>query len=273
MYQSYLDFWRLVELSGFRTCYVDEIDLRKDEVYITTPVNGETRPHIRSNRSKLTKPQEARIVVWMLERPNTQDINGGVRELSQYSDAVWISDAWMARRSKEIAEAEGGPHYTFAELGSHPGLSLGPRGQIYYDVAHLSYTVPRREAIYKALSAFGYRVAPNAWGSERDNILRSTRAILNIHQDDNKLIVEPLRMAVAAAYELPYLSEISRDPYPLIPGKTLLHAPYNDLTLDLRKWLSSDALNEMGHCLYERLCVHSNFRNGVMEALYRTFAE
>lgn len=59
VYQSYDDFWRLVALSGFETCYVDEIDHNRDATYIFTPTNGETLNGWDRGR--------ARIIWWDLE--------------------------------------------------------------------------------------------------------------------------------------------------------------------------------------------------------------
>ena len=213
-YQSYSDFWRLVALSGFQTCYVDQIDLERENTYITAPVNGETRPHLYDRRSKLKGAQKAQVIVWLLERPDvTGDVNAGVRELMKYVDAIWTSDKWLADTSGKLSEADGGPHYVYAEMGSHPELAMGPSSHSGHDIAHLSYTVPRREAIYKPLAGLGAKIAPNAWGDHRDGVLRSTRAILNVHQDELGLI-EPLRMVVAAAYRLAYLTEDCPEPVP-----------------------------------------------------------
>ena len=45
-YDSYTDFWRLVELSGFPTIYVNEIDITKPGIYITSPMNGDYIEHM-----------------------------------------------------------------------------------------------------------------------------------------------------------------------------------------------------------------------------------
>ncbi len=272
VYQSYSDFWRLVELSGFQTCYVDEVDLEKDQVYVTAPVNGETRPHLHHRRAQLKSPQQARIIVWLLERPDTMgDVNAGVREIMKYVDAVWTSDWWLAETSRKLSEAEGGPSYIYAPMGSHPELSLGPQSDGRgHDIAHLSYAVPRREAIYKPLAAFGCRIAPNAWGDERDGILRSSRAMLNVHQDESRLI-EPLRIAVAAAYRLAYLTEECGSLLPLVHDETCLSAPYRELVQSVLSWFKHKDLGQLGERLHQKLCIQTNFREGVLEALSRSF--
>jgi hypothetical protein len=267
-YASYDDFWKLVELSGFKTCFVDQIDLAADEVYIHAPVNGETRPHIFHRRSILSGPQKARLVVFMLEKPYDPDSPGSVEakvraladDCLKFCEAVWISDRWIA--SLDL-------RWVYVELASHPAFASGPREPIQYDFAHMSCVTPRREGIYQHLAA-QFRMAPNAWGDERDRILRSTRAMLNVHQD-NTVCLEPLRVAIAAAYRLAYLTESSPDPYPLIPGQTCSQAGYDRLKPDVSAWLTQQDLRAMGEALYQRLCVTSNFRKGVMDALERTF--
>lgn len=267
-YTSYSDFWKLVELSKFETCYVDQMDLESDQIYITSPVNGEHRPHVSHRRSTLKSAQQARIVTWMLERPVNTDSASVMRsqlrtlaeDVLKFSEAVWISDRYVASIE---------PRFTYVELGSHPEFSAGPKHPPQHDVAHMSCSVPRRDAIFSQLSK-SMRVAPNAWGSQRDQILRETRAMVNVHQDESK-ICEPLRIAVAAAYKLAYLTEECHDVYPLVDGVTCFSAPYGLLQDAIHHWTAGGDLVGMGERLYDRLCVKSDFRKGVMNALDRTF--
>jgi hypothetical protein len=269
-YQSYSDFWRLVEISGFRTCYVDEIDLPKREIYITTPINGEIRPHVTHRRSILTGPQEAKIVWWNLERPDSWDLQGRTVEQSimeangdilKYADAVWVSDRWVASVDERSR---------FVVLGSHPEMSSGPSIGVEYATAHMSYITDRRKRVYEVVEK-AVRIAPNAWGADRDRILRSTKAMLNVHQTP-ALIMEPLRVAVAAAYKLPYLSEEMNDPYPLEPGVSCLTAPYEEMGDAVVSWLNED-LSKIGIELHKRLCIETTFRIGVLKGLIDTFGE
>lgn len=266
-YQSYSDLWRLVELSNFHTCYVDEIDVEKDEIYITAPFNGESQGHLPHRRSILKSPQKATVILWMLEKPYAVDGTSGTvgQKVSstldrclKFFDVVWISDKWIAGVD---------PRYVYAELGSHPGLASGPKTAIEYDFAHMSCIVPRREGIYGSLSR-SLRMAPNGWGAERDKTLRATKAMLSVHQDLVQ-VTEPLRIALAAAYRLAYLTEDSPNSEPLEPGKTCHSAPYDMLTNDVPLWFAQQDLTSMGERLYQRLCVQSNFRKGVMDALER----
>ena len=60
-YESYQDFFRLVELSDFETIYVDELDISKEGVYIVCPMNGEWRPHIDNQDRKSTRLNSSHI--------------------------------------------------------------------------------------------------------------------------------------------------------------------------------------------------------------------
>lgn len=266
-YTSYSDFWRLVELSNFKTCYVDEIDLEKDEIYVSCPLNGEHKEIFPYRRSILKCPQRATVALWQLEKPYNPDSGPGtvsdkvkatVDRCLGYFDSVWISDKWIAGLD---------PRFTYVEMGSHPELASSAKDSIQYDFAHMSYMIGRREAIYAPLSRT-LRMAPNAWGVERDRILRSTRAMLNVHQD-NVQVIEPLRIALAAAYRMAYLTEDSPNLDPLEPGKTCHTAPYDHLISDVPLWFAQQDLALMGERLFQRLCVQSNFRKGVMDALER----
>ncbi len=268
-YDSYRDFWRLVEASGFKTCVVSEMALESDNVYITTPINGEHRPHITHRRSILKGSQKAKLIAWNLERPDggrhaSVDPTGAVKEvyadLWKYFDAVWASDRYLASMPDD-------PRSVYVTLGSHQDLAEGdqPFPGFSYDVAHMSYITDRRKTI---LSTLGLRQAPNAWGSDRDAILRRTRAMLNIHQTESP-VSEPLRIALAAAYRMPYLTEECRELYPLKDGETCLSASHGSLQAKVKEWLSRD-ITQIGHNLYKLLVEEMPFRKGVMEGLERT---
>lgn len=270
-HQSYTDFWKLVELSGFQTCFVDEIDLLKEILYITTLINGEISPHLAHRRSLIggRQNQKCRIAWWNLERPDSHSMerkplpvfvrDEAVRMLKEF-DAVWHSDRWISSLSPDIR---------YVEMGSHPGLApSGPaRASTVYDIAHMSYVVSRRQAVLGRLQ--GLRIAPNCWEAKRDTVLRSTRAMLNIHQT-NAPIIEPLRIALSAAYALPYLTEDAADPWPLEPGKTCLSAPHSALANSVREWLCRD-LEPLGHALRDRLTVNTDFARSILQVVKESF--
>ena len=267
VYDSYSDFWRLVELSDFRTCFVDEMDLQAAQTYIVVPVNGEVRPHITHRRT--LGSQAARIIWWNLERPDAPLDFGGLRsvdvgyakvidEILEYVDEVWVSDFHYSELDRRMR---------LVPLGSDPDLCGGPRLSRKYDVALMAAGVPRRDGVIYELKKAGLRVAPNAWGEERDKILRSTPIMLNIHQHENPLpISEPLRFALAAAYRMVLVSETIEHSYPLNQGQDFVHCPLPQIvdtvrTLSINPWGRALDLN-----LHNTLCVQYNFRRCVEEA-------
>lgn len=257
VYGSYTDFWSLVELAGFRTCYVDEIDIDANLTYVTTPMTGELKSR------NLPKDRRAKIIWWNLERPDgefAQRFSAVIDEVLSHVDEIWVSDRYyqsMDQRQK------------FVILGSHPGLLVEPwTPGNRWDVAHLSYMNGRRNHVYGRLQERGLTLAPNAWGNERTNVLFNSSVLLNVHQTD-ALIGEPLRFAVAAAHAVPLLSETILDAYPLAPGVDFLPAHYEDL-VDLCGQAARgriEILTQLGANLYERLCVEHPFGREVRKAL------
>lgn len=272
-YHSYQDFWRLVELSEFPTCHVDEMRLDEECVYIFTPVNGEFRPCIEKERARVgEKSRRAKIVWWFLERPDTGNPDGVVDvprrateandEMAPWVDAIWVSDRYLASLDTRSV---------YTPLYSHPKLPETQRdpGGYAYDLSHLSSPTPRREVILGALGR-EFRIARNAWGLDRDGLLWTSRAMLNVHQG-HSTIGEPLRFAVAAAYRMPLLSENLYDPWPLEDGKTVLQAPYAGIVGAVMGWMRSRGdLAAFGEALYQKLCVENDFRRGVEEAVRTT---
>ena len=51
-YESYYDFWRLVDLSGFKIISVSDLDISQPGIYITAPMNRDWRNHINSEYKK-----------------------------------------------------------------------------------------------------------------------------------------------------------------------------------------------------------------------------
>jgi hypothetical protein len=215
-YQSYTDFWSLVELSGFHTCFVDEIDFyNQNNVYIFAPMNGEWRPLI-DNKFPLgfdNRSPRATLVMWNLERPGEDSIGnfavGNQALIGRYLDRVIVSDRELARLSR----------LDYVTLGGHEGL--GNPGKFEYkrfDLIHLSCYSNHRSFLFDAPDRpkrllNGFTIAQNGWHAERDIALMSARYMLNIHQDSHPFI-EPLRFVLAAMYGLPIISEGCIDAYP-----------------------------------------------------------
>lgn len=266
-YDSYVDFWRLVELSGFQTCWVDEIDLGMPALYITTPINGEQPPHLRSERERCGPDRPGRVLWWLLERPDASDRSTTFSE--QLSDGLAFTDAVCC--SDRLVQSLD-PRLLHLAMGSHPELAPGgvlSRQRPDFHVAHISYAWGRREAIYVELARRGLSIAPACWGAERDSVLRRSRLLLNLQQYTLP-VVAPLRFAVAAAYRMPLVTEAVQNPFPLTDAE-LSQAPYDrivDHVLGLLQWSGSD-LDALGDRLHQRLCVDWTFRRGVEQLLER----
>lgn len=232
VYDSYVDFFRLAELSGFPIAYVDEVDVSADKIFIITPMNGEWRPHIDNQEAK---PRNAHLILWNLERPSGSAGSVGNyarsnRDLiyKRHIDEVWVSDARLAQ--------ETGAH--FIVLGSHPGLG-DPGDEKIYDFCHMSYETGRRQTIYSKLVEGGHKVGPNCWPPERDDILRKSRFALNIHQDHHPF-QEPLRFALFAAWGLPILSETVYDGTPWVSEQHIIWNGYDGMVGKLAQMLDND---------------------------------
>ena len=270
-YQSYTDYKELVRLGGFDTCYVDQVDFtRPDTFYIVSPINGEWRPH--RDRHKTGRPYNARVALWDLERPagrgGLASYFAGAKELLNhwYFDEVWLSDRWLASEAHD-------QRIRFVPLGSHAELGTTERATKFeYDFAHLSYVGPhRRSSLYGQLAERNISLMPNGWGQERRDNLIKTKFMLNVHQDDSPLI-EPLRLALAAAYGMPVLSEKILDANPYTrQGEThnIIQAEYDDLVGRAASLLNDDygwhlAMGRRSHAL---MCLDYTFSRVVREAV------
>jgi len=250
VYDSYQDLWRLVELSGIETCYVDELRFDRDVLYVCATINGEIRPHIVNERKRCGAGVRARTAAWALERPDAPSAppwEAEVTDLLRFFDIVWVSDQTLQALD---------PRTRFVPFGSHAGLGSSSKREMAYDVAFMGYMIPRRDSIAAQLRAHGLRVAPNGWGAERDTILRSTRLMLNVHQHERPMPVgEPLRFALAAAYQLPLVSELVERPAPLTNGYDVLLRTYDELVSAVRVVLSdATECSRLGGNLHGTLC-------------------
>lgn len=244
-YDSYTDFWRLVELSGYATCHADEIDPLSDNTYIVTPVNGEWQEGWKYPR--------ARIILWDMEWREAAPVIPGVSE-------VWASDRWYAQQI--------GARYVL--LGSHPGLVMDAPAvrERRYDLALMAYLGPwRRNHLTTNMIRAGLTFAPNAWGEQRHQNLVSSLAMLHIHQHDQFPTIAPLRWALAAAYGLPLISESVAD-RGAFTARHFLSSEYANLVpFTCRALQEFHALQEAGASLKQFLCYEHSFRAEVEAAL------
>jgi hypothetical protein len=278
-YDSYTDFWRLVELSGFPIISVSDIDITKYQIIVTSPMNGDYQEHFVGNLAQWEEtgeitggqlkrqkdsglPRLAHLIIWNLERPSG---SGSVPEYALRSkswiddrlcDEVWVSDPSLADETM----------LRYVSLGSDYGLGeLGDQKK--YDFTHQSVIIPRRANIYKH---FGEgQIGPNCWpwdNPSRDDVLKSSRFALNVHQD-NWPFCEPLRLALFAAYGLPVISETLANGYPY--GEAIHQIPYHNLVDSLKGFLKDDygRWAEMGLKLQKLMCEDLQFGRVVRQAI------
>ncbi len=246
-YPSYVDFWKLVELSNFETVYIDEVDLSKTAAYIITPFNGEVKA-LLENHGK--EPRRALLIWWLLERLdviNTTELDG----LAKAFDAIWVS----CRYAKTLH-----PSFKHVVLGSHPHLGSDP-DSIKFDFTHQSYVTPRRKTVYDRLRGMGLSEGPSGWGDQRDQVLKQSACMVHVQQSDGPFYT-PLRFALAAAYALPVISEKLGDAYPL---DFLPQAAYGDLHTLVEEVCRDPS--EHGAKLFQALCLDRTFRSEVEKAL------
>lgn len=259
-YHSYWDFWRLVELSGFETCWVDEIPHHlKDptKTLILTPWNGEVQPLA----DRYGRDHKARVVWWNLERPDGPHaaLSDRLDQALAFADEAWVSDKWYASLDARLK---------FVLMGSHPDLGSIVETPIRYDYCHLSYAWGRREAVHKQLRVAGLREAPPAYSkADKDRVINASRCVLSLHQYEGRMVA-PLRFAVAAAYKKFVISETVEDSTPY--GYDFAQADYEDLP-DYVMWFLIDDPRDIevagGEHLHRLLCVENTFRSCVEAAL------
>jgi len=246
-YDSYTDYWRLVELSGFASVEVGEIDAdNPDATYIVTPVNGEWQAG--------WKDPKATIIAWILE---WYDAAPEIPGVSQY----WTSDRWYA---SEI-------NARWVPFGSHPDLVHARHDPINarWDVALLAYMAPaRRSAVREQLEEAGLSIAPMGWGETRDDVLEHSRVLVHVHQHDNYPGLAVQRFAFAAAARIPIISERINDPAPLHPGEHYLSFEYGQLAEGVAATLSGGIpLVRMADQMTRCLCYEHDFRSCVLKAV------
>lgn len=271
-YASYTDFWRLVELSGYRTVSAWDVDFAWDGTYIWPVLDA----FLMRPSGESAPKRRARFVFWNLERPDAhlpehgprdpkEILRAGVTELLQWVDAVWVSDRGLHAMDDRTI---------YAVLGGHTGLRSRDRlpGDPSIHVLHLGQKTARRREILSRIRERGHRVmSESLWGHDRSFALADSRLLLSIDRVDGLHVAAPLRYALAAAWGLPILSEAVPDLHPLVPGDSILMAGYPDLADAVERALSEPKrLEEIAHKAYHTYGVEWTFRRGVREAIDRT---
>lgn len=248
-YDSYQDLYRLIALSGFPLIYFDEIDPASDNTYICTTVNGE-------NEHGWDAPK-ARIIVWDLEW----------RLESEYPRIPGVAEMWAA--DKWYAEHVG---VRYVPMGGHPGLKLWDeyRPDVQYHAAYLGYMIPRRQQIWTELKERGLRLTPTAaWGEDRHRMLMQSACYLHVHQLVGAPGMPPLRLVIAAAYSLPFITETVRD-FGIFGYTHFMQTAFPQLADFVRMWtLEGDGnrLRDYGLALHDLLCRDLTFRRSVEQAV------
>jgi len=252
-YTSYDDLFRMAELSGYPIIYCDEIDVDSENVYIFTPINGENNHGWREGKATIIcYDAEWRLKESDYAWPESDlTIPPGVSR-------VWTSDKWYAER----INAE------YVPLGSHIGLvGDAPADGQGWDVASISYRTGRRNAAFGQMQDKGLTLAPNAWGEERDALLKECKAVVHVHQHERIATVTPLRYAIAAAWHKPLISERVYDTG--IFNDCVLYADFEALAdytaLMIRRY--PELLQVKADELHDTLCVQNTFRSFIEKAL------
>ena len=201
IYDSYSDYYKLIELAQFPTCYTEEIDWNSDNTYICSYFNFPKN----DNGFDPFPEHTCRMIFWDLERYEEGKV------IDERFDEHWVSDRWYAEK------LVGSTYVTLGTDGLCPDIELSKR----FDFAHMAYMTHRREHIVNWFKDNGMKIAPNAWGEDRHKAILQSKAMLCTHQDEMPMM-EPLRYALAVSYELPILAEYCEDFYPFEKGMEMI---------------------------------------------------
>lgn len=265
-YVAYTDFWRLVELSGFRSLPAAEVNLAQPGVYIWPSMDME---FIERLSAQPPGKREATVIFWNLERPDERPginyvelFRRGMSEILQWADGIWISE-----ESLHVAD----PRTQLVMLGGHPGLAEAGLEPPVFDVAHFGRLTPRRQSMVELLGQRGLKVTGNAWGPEREKMLASSRLLLNIDRVEGLHLAPPLRWVLGAAYRIPNFTEALLSTFPLKDGISILSEPYLLLPDSIGRALKDpDLLHAVGDEGWNVLCRDWTFRRGVEEGLKKS---
>jgi hypothetical protein len=246
-YDSYVDFWSLVELSNYHIVSPNDIEDRSDVTYIHT--------WFTARFADWTKCK-ARHIAWILEwiQPDRVD------EFPKGAE-IWTSDRWYAKQINA----------KYILFGSHPGLQpdrIARHQGTPWDIAAMMYLSPRRGAIFQQMIQKGLTIAPNSWGMERHEALSNSQLMIHIHQHDHISTIAPQRFAIAAAWSLPMVSETIEDPGEYA-GKMLV-SDYGHFAAFAHQWAGGPVngrLSDFGRTLHQFLCIDRPFGREVEAAL------
>jgi hypothetical protein len=154
-------------------------------------------------------------------------------------------------------------------LGSHRGLNpdLRSADEPQYDLTMLAYMVDRRRTVKDRLDQYRWTPDyPGHSGVERHTTLKNTRLMLHAHQHDAPALA-PLRLALAAAYHMPVISEQVDDAGAY--SRAVIWSSYDDLVSRVRLFFDGkiDDDAQYADALHRLLCIERPFGKCVEEAL------
>lgn len=246
-YGSYNDLWHMVEWAGYPIIYVDQLDPQSDNTYIVTPLNDEWLAGWQSPK--------AQIIHWEFE--------WRWDERATWKEPPGVARVW--HMDKYAADQFG---FEYVPIGGDERLNeLGTKyyPQKRYDVAIMSYQTHRRQQITAQLENAGLSLAPlnNLWGRKRSDVLLSSWCMCHTHQVDNAAGIAGLRWCLAAAHNLPMITEQVNDRG--IFGYThMVQSEYKYLASFTANMLKDKRmLADYGLALNSLLCRDYNFRRSV----------
>jgi hypothetical protein len=255
-YDSYYDYRKLVEVSGFEICNQDQIDVNRDAFYIVSPLNGDVEAALKARPKN---DRKCKIIHWFLERPGAGFEDWAKQQLENNLDELWFTGIDMYNLVKHLGNTKFVPAGSDARLGSQEDR------QKIYDVCHMSYVYGRRDRIINNLRC---RVGQNCWNPERHEVLLGSKFLINTHQDNNNYY-EPLRFALAAAHKLPIVSETCGDTFPYEAGVDYAYAPYDKLSAFFEEILRQDydIHRRRADVMFEKACNKFKFSDNVKKAI------
>jgi hypothetical protein len=215
IYHSYRDeLWRLVQLSGYETCLLGEINYESDNTYVCYLRNGNTHANFAHEQAKNRK---CKLVLFLLEwgtwkYDNGQPYTQGF-DVEDYWDQVWTSDKYYQVLLKE-KNPKASVEYVF--LGGHPDFGGEPRHPKRWDFVTLSYAYGVRAHKMQILESHGYTFAPSqsdCWGEAKEESLAYAEWGLALQQF-NTPFQNSQRMVLFASWKLPIIVDVVKNPFP-----------------------------------------------------------
>jgi len=245
-YQSYSDFWAMVQWAGYPIIYVDQLDPQSDNTYIITPLNGEWIDGWKSPKAKIIHWE----FEWRTDWRAKVDEPEGVAE-------VWAMDRWYAAQIGARYVPVGGDD----RLNQSPVYVSRPQNSI----ALLNYQTPRRQIITSQLQSLGINITAVSghWGVDRSIRLSNASAMVHVHQLDNMNTVAGLRWCIAAAHGLAMITETVHD-RGIFDYSYMMQSDYVYLASFTKHCLADPRmLADYGRALHQLLCVDYTFRRSV----------